>query len=53
MPSFVDAIYKTYLLFDKAVEGLAANRKERLRMKDQEAGESELREAMRELMGLK
>jgi len=53
MPSFVDAIQKTYKVFDEAIEGLAASRKERLRTKDQWAMESELREAMRELMGLK
>jgi len=52
-PAFVDAICKLYTVFDKAIEELAANRKERLKTKKQKTVENELREAMRELMGLK
>jgi uncharacterized protein (UPF0335 family) len=32
-PAFVDAIYKLYTVFDKVIEGLAANRKQRLKTK--------------------
>jgi uncharacterized protein (UPF0335 family) len=52
-PAFIDAMQKMYGIFDKAVTGLAANRRERLKAKDRKDVDNELREAMHEFMGLK